>query len=278
MKYIYEKSKLRSKMILCNKLQEEPGFLKDKSLYKIIWVISGKLTLTINHQKQEFTKGQIVTLSYLHHLEVDKVEGLYQALLFNDNFYNIVNNDNEVLCNGLLFNGSPHVVKFDANEHDIRKIERVIAVMIEEYAIEDTLQEEMLRILLKRFIIICCRIAHFKHKVIPQHSARFEVMRKFYTLVDEHFREKKQVQEYADMLHKSPKTLANILSTYHQPSAIKIIHNRIVAEAERLLHYTSKSSKEIAMILGFDDHASFSRFFKNATGKSATEFRQQLHR
>ena len=83
------------------------------------------------------------------------------------------------------------------------------------------------------------------------------------------------MQEYADMLNKSPKTLANILSAYQQPSAIRIIHNRIQAEARRLLLYTAKSSKEIALMLGFEDQAAFSRFFKNAAGLSATEYRHQ---
>lgn len=77
------------------------------------------------------------------------------------------------------------------------------------------------------------------------------------------------------MLNKSPKTLANILSAYQQPSAIRIIHNRIQAEARRLLLYTAKSSKEIALMLGFEDQAAFSRFFKNAAGLSATEYRHQ---
>ncbi|MDH6304412.1 AraC-like DNA-binding protein [Parabacteroides sp. PF5-5] len=276
MEFVYEKSKLKSLLILSDTLHTDPIFLKDKTLYKIIWIVSGKIELIVNHQRHIFKAGEVITLSYLHNVELGKIDGTYQSILFNDNFYHIVNNDHEVLCNGLLFNGSPHIVKFDASKDDMYKLSRIADTMIEECTMEDRLQGEMLRILLKRLIIICCRMAHFKHGVIPQRDARFEVMRKFYTLVDAHFKEKKQVQEYADMLNKSPKTLANILSTYHQPSAIRIIHNRVVAEAERLLHYTSKSSKEIAGILGFEDHASFSRFFRNATGQSATEFRQQI--
>ena len=77
------------------------------------------------------------------------------------------------------------------------------------------------------------------------------------------------------MLNKSPKTLANLLSTYQQPSAIRVIHNRVQAEAERLLLYSSKSSKEIALMLGFEDQATFSRFFKNATGLRTTEYRKK---
>ena len=50
---------------------------------------------------------------------------------------------------------------------------------------------------------------------------------------------------------------------------------RVQAEAERLLLYSSKSSKEIALMLGFEDQATFSRFFKNATGLSTTEYRKK---
>jgi AraC-like DNA-binding protein len=49
----------------------------------------------------------------------------------------------------------------------------------------------------------------------------------------------------------------------------------VQAEAERLLLYSSKSSKEIALMLGFEDQATFSRFFKNATGLSTTEYRKK---
>lgn len=276
MKFVYEKPDLKSLFILCDSLQTDPGLLKNKTLYKMIWVVSGKIELIINHQLYTFKAGQVITVSYLHNIELGEVNGIYQIILFNDNFYHIEDNDHEVLCNGVLFNGSPYVVKFDASKEDMFKLVRIVDVVIEEFAEGDSLQEEMFRILLKRLIIICCRLARLKHGVIPQHSGRFEVIRKFYILVDKYFKEKKQVQDYADMLHKSPKTLANILSSFQQPSAIKIIHNRIVSEAERLLHYTTKSSKEVAMLLGFEDHASFSRFFKNATGKSATEFRQQF--
>jgi AraC-like DNA-binding protein len=196
-------------------------------------------------------------------------------MLFNSRFYQILDHDNEVFCNGLLFNGSLNVISFHVNDEDAAKLDRLQGVFLEELAARDSMQDEMLRLILKRTIIICCRLARNKLGIHPQRCHRFEALRHFHALVDEHFRDKKQVQDYADMLNKSPKTLANILAYYHQPSAIKIIHNRIIAEAERLLYYTSKSSKEISILLGFEDHASFARFFKNMTGQNATEFRHQ---
>lgn len=276
MKFVFENEKLKSLLVLCDSLQTEPDLLKDKTLYKICWIYSGNIELIIDHQSHTFTAGQVVTLSYLHTVKLGIINGTYQAILFNDNFYHVVDNNHEIYCNGLLFNGSGDIIKLYAYKDGIFKIERIINAVIDEFREEDSLQEVMLQLLLKRLLILCCRFARLKHGVIQQQSVRFEVMRKFYALVDEYYKEKKQVQDYADMLHKSPKTLANILSAFHQPSAIKIIHNRIITEAERLLHFTSKSSKEIAAILGFEDHASFSRFFKNTTGMSATKFRQQF--
>lgn len=70
-----------------------------------------------------------------------------------------------------------------------------------EYAIEDSLREEMLRILLKRFIITCTRLARERFAVAPGKEKAFDIVRQYYVLVDEHFREKKQVQEYADLLN-----------------------------------------------------------------------------
>jgi AraC-like DNA-binding protein len=272
---VYENPKVKSKLILCDELDAE--LLRDKTLYKFIWIVEGEVELIVNHEHLTFHAGEIVSLSYLHHLKMGMVNGYYRVMLFNDRFYHIADHDSEVFCNGLLFNGSLNVVSFRVSQEDVPKLDQITDVFLEEVAVRDSMQDEMLRIVLKRAIIICCRLARNKHGILPHRCVRFEIMRKFYALVDEHFREKKQVQDYADMLHKSSKTLANILSFYHQPSAIKVIHNRIVAEAERLLHYTSKSSKEISITLGFEDHPSFSRFFKNATGMTATEYRHQAH-
>ena len=97
-------------------------------------------------------------------------------------------------------------------------------------------------------------------------------------LVDQHYKEKKQVKEYAGMLYRSPKTLSNLFAEYRLPTPLRIIHERLEAEAKRLLLYTSKSAKEIAEILGFEDVAAFSRFFKKVTKESVSEYRNREKR
>ena len=51
-----------------------------------------------------------------------------------------------------------------------------------------------------------------------------------------------------------------------------------VAEAKRLLLYTGKSAKEISEILGFEDLATFSRFFKKMNKESLSEYRKREKR
>ena len=109
----FENSKIKGKVVLSDSLHESPALLKDKSLYKFIWVLSGRLELDVDHQSVVLEAGQLLTLSHLHHLEFVRVEGEYLSLLFNGNFYCIYGNDHEVSCNGLLFHGSSHVVIFD---------------------------------------------------------------------------------------------------------------------------------------------------------------------
>ena len=89
-------------------------------------------------------------------------------------------------------------------------------------------QEEMLRIILKRFIITCTRIAREKFDVDPGRENMFDVIRQFYVLVDSHFKEKKQVQDYADMLCRSPKTISNLFSLYGLSSPCLLYTSRCV--------------------------------------------------
>lgn len=53
------------------------------------------------------------------------------------------------------------------------------------------------------------------------------------------------------------------------------IQQRIILEAKRLLHYSNKSVKEIAVALGYDDYSYFSRLFIKVTGMTAVAFRNK---
>lgn len=252
----------------------DPVLRRDRSLYKFIWVQRGTLTLVIDHVETQLAAGEIVSLTPLHRIEFGESGAEYLALLFNSDFYCIYGHDDEVSCNGLLFNGSSDVMRLKLTAGQSEALHEITDRMVAEYAVADNLREEMLRILLKRFIITCTRVARERFAAGAGSERQFDIVRRYYVLVDRYFREKKQVQEYALLLHRSPKTLSNLFAVYGLPSPLQVIRDRTQAEARRLLLYTSKSAKEVAGILGFEDAASFSRFFKGATGKSISEYRR----
>src|SRR5262249_55518870 len=104
---------------------------------------------------------------------------------------------------------------------------------------------------------------------------RMDIVRQFNLLLEVHFRTQHEVQFYAQAMNRSPKTLTNIFGLCNHPPPSKLIQRRIILEAKRYLHYTSRSAKEIAEELGFVSAAHFSRFFKLNTGVNFSGFREQ---
>ncbi len=199
------------------------------------------------------------------------------AWQFNREFYCIVESDKEVSCVGFLFYGSSNTMFVQLGEAETRKINLLLEVFQDEFSSADNIQGEMLRMLLVRLIIIMTRLAKAQHLDQVQVDAnKFDLVRQYNLLVENHYRTEHEVQFYAAQLNKSPKTLANYFALYGQKTPLQIIQERVALEAKRLLYYTDKTSKEIAYEIGFDDAAHFSRFFKNQTTQNPTDFKKSF--
>lgn len=62
-------------------------------------------------------------------------------------------------CSGVLFSGTSGIVHLRLPITDSELLHEVVDRMVTEYILRDNLQGEMLRLLLKRFIILCTRLA-----------------------------------------------------------------------------------------------------------------------
>jgi len=273
--YLKYTTRLEGLLALTDERKAAEQLATEKGVYKFIWARDGDLPIEVDHQPITLHRNEVISLSHIQHLDLSETDGSYLLLAFNSNFYCIYGNDHEVSCSGFLFNGSAHQICFALQENEHAILNGITSNLMHEFAVRDNLQEEMLRILLKRFIIECTRIARQRLDITHEKEHSFEVVRQFYNLVDQYFREKKQVQDYADLLHKSPKTLSNVFALCKLQSPLHVIHERTEAEAKRLLLYSNKSVKEIAYLLGFEDQATFSRFFRKMAGKSITEYKKE---
>jgi AraC-like DNA-binding protein len=249
------------------------AFFRDRTekVLTIAWNRGPEQRVVIDEVTYEFPPGSVLPLVVNQSFRFERPESVV-AWQFNRNFYCIVNHDREVSCVGFLFYGSAGVpfVRLDAVE--TRKFEALLDVFEDEFATRDTIQGEMLLMLLKRLIIKVTRLGKLQLARLPED--RLQLVREFNLLVENHYRRQHGVQFYADLLHKSPKTLANVFALYNQQSPLQIIHERVALEAKRLLLYTDQSAKEIAYELGFEEVPHFSRFFKKQTGQAPTEFKE----
>ena len=227
----------------------------------------------VNERQITLPPSTVLCTTYLYNLRIDNSENGLKFLLFNREFYCIHTNDREVSCNGLLFFGSDFTPTLRLSEGETGTLRTLFTVLTEEFDIRDTGREEMLRILLKRFIIRCTRMANNQIVKNGDNQTEIDLIRHFNVLVEEHFKSKKRVTDYAQLLFKSPKTIANVFSKNSEYTPLGVIHNRVILEAKRMLLYTDKSAKQIGSELGYDDPAQFSKLFKKQTSYTITEFK-----
>lgn len=100
------------------------------------------------------------------------------------------------------------------------------------------------------------------------------IIQKFDKLLEEHYKVLKTVKGYADFLCISPNYLNILCQKNFNMSAKKIINQRIILEAKRLLQGSTMTIKEIAFDLGFVEVAHFSTFMKSKTGISPKQYRE----
>lgn len=98
---------------------------------------------------------------------------------------------------------------------------------------------------------------------------------RFRSALKEHFKTKRKVKDYSDLLGVSDKTLNALCKTRVGKNASEIIYDHIILEAKRLLKL-NQSVKYTAIYLNFSDPSHFSKFFKAQTGISPKDF-QKVH-
>lgn len=257
-----------------NSLRGE-GILKGGTINTIVCNLGGHQQAVIDGLTYTLPADSIVPLVANQHFTFERPETLI-AWQFNRDFYCIADHDAEVGCAGFLFYGVRHPLFIRLSAEELEQVMLIERLCVEDMKVNDRMQGEMLRTLLKRLIIGVTRSAK-KQADQPDtfQDERLDIVRMFNLLLEGNFKEEHEVQFYARRLNKAPKTLSNLFAMFNYPPPSKVIQNRIVLEAKRYLHYTDKSAKEIAYALGFISPAHFSRFFKQHSGSSISLFRDQ---
>ena len=244
-----------------------------ESSLSILWFQDDQSELKIDGKSKRFYKNEILFLTEFHKIEINRI-GVIQFIRFNRSFFCIIDHDSEIGCKGVLFFGSSNIPVIQIPKSDLRKFESFWKMFLLESEEQDSFQIEMIRTMLKRYVILCTRIYKDQNNLI--HEEETSLIREFNFLVEQHFRDKHKVADYASLLNRSPKTLSNIFQKHSSKSPLQFIQSRKILESKRLLGYSDLQVQEIGYQVGYDDVQSFSRFFKKQTGHSPLSYRMNI--
>ncbi|WP_190810213.1 helix-turn-helix domain-containing protein [Flagellimonas sp. S3867] len=248
--------------------------------YSLIWIKKGSGTAKIDLAEYDFTADTLFAITPYQPFmfqEKEKLEGV--VLNFHPDFFCIHKHNEQVACNGILFNNiyNPPVLCVTDETRD--QFEMLIAQMTTEVHKADLAQYELLVSYLKIFLITASRSKASQQpeelEALPDNQEPF-ILQKLKNLIETHYKSKHSAGEYAELLNISPKALAKITKSHFNKTMTNLISERIIIEAKRELYLTDKSVKEIAYNLGYEDEYYFSRFFKNNADISPKIYRDTV--
>ena len=256
-----------------NEVQRVPYF-------SIILVSEGDGELKVDFTDYKISKGSILFLSPFQPFMIDSTTLKGVMINFHPDFLYILKRQNEVSCDGILFNdpNNPPFFNIPENESSF-SIYSIIEHITAEILFAGLAQQDLLIAYLKILLIRAIIIKFLKSTAslpLDQGTADTNPLRQLKEMIELYFKTKHSGGEYAELLNIPLKTLGRIVKNHFQRTLTEIISERIVMEAKRELKLTSKTVKEIAYDLGFNDEYHFSRYFKNKIKVSPQLYRSSL--
>lgn len=239
----------------------------------VLWFQEGTNKLLIDGREYTFKKNQMVFFTEFHKIKAQEIKKV-RYLKFNQPFYCVQDKDIEVACKGMLFFGAAELPIIMITDEQLDTLETIWKLFKIEINSVDHLQLPMLRMMLRRYLILCTRI-YKTQESFPKEEKESDLVRDFNFLVENNFKTKHSLAEYAELLNKSSKTISNLFSKIGEKTPLQFIQERKILEARRLLQYSDMQIQEIAYDIGYNDIQTFSRFFKNHEGISPSKFKEK---
>ncbi len=275
-----------------NKLQFEIYSLKDHlihntpntlkphvhSFYQIIWFIKGfgKHYVDFNTYDIEDNSLFFISKGQIHQFDDNFQDGY--VIHFNESFLDIYENFTDIFLKHNIFHSFEKEPFFIIKESDSIELHNIVNRMLKEMSTPNMFaHSNLLKLLLQLFLVEiqrfgirkdCCELTINN----PSHI----LFVNFRKLLEENFHEIHTVSWYSEILTVSTKTLTNCTKEITHQTPLKIINDRLILEARRLLSYSQKNVNEIGFVLGFEDPSYFVKFFKRHMKISPSEFRKNI--
>ena len=246
-----------------------------QGLYQILWIHAGSAALVLDEWRGAVegpvaivvppgvvhgfrfapdTVGQVLTLSARF-----LVEGEFQTV--GESFRTLF--------------AAPGVLHFSPSDGEAVRLGIQLGEVAAEFGLPDSARSPVVRWLARAVVWRLARACAQGHReggeLAHRHQALFT---RFLLLVEAHVLEHWPMERYASRLGLSTQRLNRLVRAESGRSALELVHERLTREACRRLVYVAAPTANLALELGFEDPAYFSRFFKRRTGMSPQRWRQ----
>ncbi|MFA4870113.1 MAG: AraC family transcriptional regulator [Pedobacter sp.] len=254
------------------------GHQARRKFYSIILLTAGEVDEVIGYQKYHFGPQSMyfVPKNQLHSIESCS-EDIKGILCMFDADYFLLCLKHQIKLNQFPFFQLDKAPYVNLSERETQMMQHLFWKLNSEKCQKSTFNDDLLvRMFLNIILLEAERI--YNHKFVEQGfslSRKEQLVAQFQLLVNQHFLEKKQVNEYAGILCVHPHYLNDMVKEVSGFPASYFIQKQLVQEAKSRLMQTNQTVSMIATDLNFTDDSYFGRFFKKITGCTPLQYRKK---
>ncbi|SDK33770.1 transcriptional regulator, AraC family [Pseudomonas delhiensis] len=173
----------------------------------------------------------------------------------------------------------PVCVAFDqldeTSASEVARLDGLFDLLREEFRGERPGRELALADLVRLIFVSLLRLSARSLKAQPMRREDLRLFQRFNQLIEQHYPEHWPLAAYAERIGVTEARLNDICRRVAGLPSKRLVHERLMQEARRLLLFSGSSVNEICYQLGFKDPAYFSRFFARNAGMAPGEYRQR---
>lgn len=260
---------------LNNFINESKGivFPHRHSFYQVLYITEGNGAHVIDFKAHQIERGSMFFLApgQIHEwIFDDRTDGI--IINFSESFFSSFLANRHYINDFTFFIGNGTHSFVDVREDELF-ITDMLKNIMEEYSSTEPSRFDVIRLQLLHLFNVVNRKLSAPYQVETGQNYTIQV-RNFEKKIEEFYLTKRLPKEYAAMLFITPNHLNAICNQIKGVSAGRLIRDRILLEAKRLLVNTDKNISEISTLLNFENNSYFSRFFKQYEGISPEEFKK----
>lgn len=254
---------------LLNLDREIPPSIHRHNFYEIVIITKGETKQVVDFKTYNVAEKEVLIIpkGSIHQGSFkEKLEG--HIVLFTPEFFTKEQGDllaHFEICNASI---NTNLLTFDNEEWN--DVFQLFTLLQKEY-FQHKNNKNTLRFL---FLAFVTKINDFMPVNYCLKSHQKPALKKFFDLLETYFKNEHLVNFYANKLKITSKILTQTLFNATGKNTLQLINERLILEAKRELLFSSKSIKEIAFELGFEDQLYFSKLFKKNTTFAPQEFKK----